>query len=206
VERLLRIAPWGPGDAPVSEVDEQRLVGGLRQGAPWATAALVDRHGTYLRRVLIRVLGADDREHQDLLQEVFTRALEGIGRLSEASALKAWLTNIAVFTAREAIRKRRRRRWLSFMADVPEPEPTQSWAGPDLREAAGCVYRIFERMPADERIPFALRMLHGMDLVETAVACGMSVATVRRRMARAEQRFYKLARQYEALTPWWEDR
>jgi hypothetical protein len=30
----------------------------------------------------------------------------------------------------------------------------------------------------------------------------MSLATVRRRLARAERRFFKLAREYEALAPW----
>jgi hypothetical protein len=32
----------------------------------------------------------------------------------------------------------------------------------------------------------------------------MSLATVRRRLVRAERRFFKLARQYEALAPWLE--
>src|SRR5207237_9940911 len=112
------------------------------------------------------------------------------------------LTQIAVFTARKALRRRQRRRWLTFLDKVPEPVETGSAAGTDVQEAAGCVYRIFERMPVDERLPFALRMLDGMDLEGTAAACGMSVATVRRRLMRAERRFYKLARQFEALGPW----
>jgi RNA polymerase sigma-70 factor (ECF subfamily) len=113
------------------------------------------------------------------------------------------LTRIAVFAARGAIRRRRRRRWLAFFESVPEPEPT--WAGPEMQEAARCVYRIFDRLPIDERVPFSLRMLGGLDLEATADACGMSVATVRRRLARAERRFFKLARQCEALAPWLEE-
>jgi RNA polymerase sigma-70 factor (ECF subfamily) len=45
-------------------------------------------------------------------------------------------------------------------------------------------------------------MLEGMDLEGNAQACGMSVATVRRRLARAERRFFRLAGQCEALAPW----
>jgi hypothetical protein len=45
-------------------------------------------------------------------------------------------------------------------------------------------------------------MLEKLDLDETARACEMSLATVRRRLVRAERRFRKLARQYEALGPW----
>jgi RNA polymerase sigma-70 factor, ECF subfamily len=200
-DRLLRVVTAPPllGDG-----DDLQLVEALRAGAPRATAALIERYGPHLRRVLFRVLGTHDSECQEALQEVVTRAWEGIDRLEEPRALKAWLTRIAIFTARGLLRRKRRRRWLVFFEDVPEPET--SWAGPELQEAARCVYRIFERIPTDERIPFALRMLEGLDLEATADACGMSVATVRRRLVRAERRFFKLARQYEALGPWLEGR
>jgi RNA polymerase sigma-70 factor (ECF subfamily) len=204
VERLLRIAPWAGGESG-AEAGCERLVAGLRAREPWASAALVHHYRDHVRRVLMRLLGADGPgDTGELVQDVFVRAWRGIGKLKEPRALKAWLTHIAVFTARAAIRRRRRRRWLTLFADVPEPEV--AWAGADLQEAAGAVYAIFDRMPADERIPFALRHLDGASLEETADACGMSFATVRRRLARAERRFFKLAREYEALTPWLERR
>ena len=59
-----------------------------------------------------------------------------------------------MFTAREAIRRRRRRRWLLFLGgDTPEVEAT--WADAELREAARCVYRVF----AEKGIRFARGML-----------------------------------------------
>lgn len=194
MERLLRAAPVESPD------DDRELVAGLRRHEPWAPAALVERHGVHLRKVLIRVLGGGDSELGDAFQEVILHAWKGIGRLNDPLALKAWLTRIAIFTARKAIRRRRRNRWLLFFEHLPEPP--MAWADAGLREAAAGVYRIFERMPVDERIPFALRMLEGMDLEATAAACGMSVATVRRRLQRAEQRFFKMARRFEALEPW----
>jgi RNA polymerase sigma-70 factor (ECF subfamily) len=208
VDRVLRLVPWEQGSdrgqAPRDPADEarldERLVRGLRAQEPWAAAALVDRHGGHVRRVLLRVLGGDDAEHADLLQEVLVHAWRGIGQLQQAASLKAWLTHVAVFTARGAIRRRRRRRWLSFRAELPDrPLP---WATPEMKDAARAVYRIFDRMPEDERLPFALKMLEGLSLDETAAACGMSVATVRRRLVRAERRFFKLARGCEALAPW----
>jgi RNA polymerase sigma-70 factor (ECF subfamily) len=42
----------------------------------------------------------------------------------------------------------------------------------------------------------------GMDLNEVAAACGVSVPTVRRRLARAEQRFNAMAAKCEPLIPW----
>jgi RNA polymerase sigma-70 factor (ECF subfamily) len=200
VSRVLRIVRSPPGVEGEVAVDDAQLVVALRAGETWAVSELVARYGSHVRRVLFRVLGTGDNEHADLFQEVITAAWENIGKLADASALKAWLTRIAVFTARNVLRGRRRRRWLSLFDEVPDVEAT--WAGPELREAARAVYQILDRFPLDERIPFALRMLEDLDLDATAHACGMSVATLRRRMIRANRRFFKLARQYEVLAPW----
>jgi RNA polymerase sigma-70 factor, ECF subfamily len=216
VLRIVRAPPGGDtdpsgddtlvADLPRGAIDDERLVAGLRAREPWATPALVQRYGGHVRRVLFRVFGTPDSEHADVFQDVITAAWQGVAQLHDARALKAWLTQIAVFTARNFLRGRQRRRWLSFLDDQNIPEVETAWAGPEMRDAAHAVYQIFERIPVDERIPFALRMLEGLGLEETAAACGISVATVRRRLTRAERRFFKLARQYESLDPWLEAR
>lgn len=201
MDRILRIVPPPPPvDLAAETAVDERLVAALKMRQPGAFDVLMRRHGSHLRRVLTRVLGAHDTETADVMQEVAMSAWQGIGGLTDARALKAWLTQIAVFTARGVIRRRRRSRWLSVLGELPDrPLP---WAGAELQEAARAVYAIFDRMPADERIPFALRMLEGLDLEATAAACGMSLATVRRRLVKAERRFQKLARRHEVLEPW----
>jgi RNA polymerase sigma-70 factor (ECF subfamily) len=190
----------GRGRTTVRRLDDGRLLAGLRRRERWARAALIERYGTHVRRVLVRVLGAATPTTPICSRRSSRAPWAAMDQVANPASLKAWITRIAVFTARGAIRRRRRRRWLLFFADVPEP--AAAWAGPDLQDAAAAVYKIFARMPVDERIPFALRMLEGMDLEATAEACGMSIATVRRRLARAERRFHKLAREYEALAAW----
>jgi len=201
VDRVLRLVPASPSsDGAREQADDARLVAALKAREAGAVEALLRRYGSHLRRVLTRVLGSDDTETPDVLQEVAVIAWQSIGRLSDPLALKAWLTQIAVFTARGLIRRRHRQRWLSFFEEVPDR--SVPWASPEMQEAARAVYRIFDRMPVDERIPFALRMLEGLELEATAEACGMSLATVRRRLVRAERRFHKMARQCDALVPW----
>ena len=200
VEPLLRLVPWPVGPAR-DPADDVRLVAGLKAHEPWAPRALASHYGEHVQRVLFRVLGGFDGDAADLAQETFLRALRGIGQLNDPAALKSWLTHVAVFTARAEIRRRKRRRWIPFSS---APEPMSTWAGPELQDAADAVYRIFDRMPDDERVPFSLRAMLGLDLDETAAASGMSLSTVRRRLERAERRFFKLAREYEALAPWLE--
>jgi RNA polymerase sigma-70 factor (ECF subfamily) len=204
VDRVLRIVrtPLAGDEIGDDLAADEELVAALQTGVAGAPARLVARHGAHVRRILMRVLGSDDQEAADLFQEVMTAAWAGVARLNDPRALKSWLTRIAVFTARSRLRSRQRRRWMTFLANPPEIEAP--WAGPELREAARAVYDIFERMPVDERIPYALHRLDDLDLEATADACGMSLSTVRRRLARAERRFFKMAGEYEALGVWLE--
>ena len=204
VSSVLQVRPWAQAPTPEGgdshAFEEARLVAGLQAGEPWARAALVDRYGVHVRRVLVRVLGARDNDVDDLAQETMLAALQGVKQLQATSALKGWLTSIAVFSARGAIRKRQRWRWLR--KDVDTDLVAAPAASADVMEAARSVYKIMEQMPVDERIPFALRMFEGMELQELVHACDMSMATLRRRLASAQARFDKLAAQSEALRPW----
>jgi RNA polymerase sigma-70 factor, ECF subfamily len=185
---------------PVGLSDEG-IVHGLKNGDREAAAQLFDRYAEHLRRVLVRVLGPDP-EIPDLLQDVMVAALGSINRLDDARALRAWLTRIAVFTARVRIRRRTRWRFLRFVApeELPEQgvEPHDAPASETLR----ATYRVLEKLDSDERIAFALRFLHGMELTEVAHAASVSLATIKRRLSRAQLRFQELARSEPSLDDW----
>lgn len=174
----------GQGDA----MDDGRLVLALRAHDPAAAALLFDRYAPHVRRILARVMGFD-AELADLLHDVFVAALGSIHTLHQPERLKAWLTSIAVFTARRCIRRRRARRWLFFMAPQELPELTAVGADPATAEALRVTYRILAEMPADLRIVFSLRCIDGLELTEVAAACDVSLATIKRRQQRARAWF-----------------
>jgi len=173
----------------------------LQAGEPWAGAALFDRYAVHVRRVLVRVMGPDP-EIADLLQDVFVAALASIDRLSDPGALKAWLTRTAIFMARGRIRRRTRWRFLRFMGFDELPEPPAPEVDPEQRQALAAVYRLLAQLPINDRIVFALRVLDGMELAEVARVCGISVATVKRRVLNAERRFMALLPSEPALRDW----
>jgi RNA polymerase sigma-70 factor, ECF subfamily len=180
--------------------DEAAWVEALRARKPAAIAAFHDRYAERILRILVRILG-HDRDLQDVQHEAFVRALGSIDQLRDPSCLTQWITSVAVLTARTCIQRRQRRRWLIFFAPGELPTgigPSVDWS-PETLEALRATYRLFERMPTDERILFALRYVEGMELSEIAGACGSSLATVKRRLARAERRFAALARLDPAL-------
>lgn len=181
--------------------NDTALVEAIRSGRPGASTALFDRYGGHVRRVLLRVLGAD-RELLDLLHEVFVQVLESIHRLDDPKALKGWITSIAVFTARGKIRKRSRWRLLRLVAPADLEEVEHPSTPAELSDAVRATYAALGRLAVDERIAFALRHIDGMELTEVAAACRVSLATIKRRLAKAQANFAAEARQFPELEPW----
>jgi RNA polymerase sigma-70 factor, ECF subfamily len=185
---------------PILETDAA-LAEALRSGHPQAPAVLVDRYGEHLRCVLVRVLGKDP-ELNDLLHDVLVTAIQAVGRLEDGAALRGWLTSVAVFTAKAAIRKRARRRlfWLTAPEEIDRNEAPSK--NDDTSEALRATYAVLDGLPADERIAFALRFIDGMELVDAAQACRVSLSTFKRRVGRAHKKFVERARRVPALAEW----
>ena len=194
VAEVVRPAAFRPDDA---------LVDAARRGDRPALAALYDRHAPHVTRVLVRILGADDAL-ADIVHDVFVLAIRDLARLTEPAAFKAWITAIAVHTARGQIRTRTRRRWLRFFAPEDVPDVAAPVADETTREEIRVTYAILDAMDADERIAFALRFIDGMELTEVAAACSVSLATIKRRLSRAEDAFVARARTQPALDRWLE--
>jgi RNA polymerase sigma-70 factor (ECF subfamily) len=190
-----------PSEPPADGV----LVERARLGDPRASRLLYDGHAPHVARVLTRILGSVP-DVADLLHDVFRAAFEQLPSLAEPSLFRPWITRIAVFQARGFIRKRARWRWLRVMSgEDPLEEPLHVGPSDEISEALRAVYAVFGGMPAEERIPFALRRVDGMALGEVAAACGVSLATIKRRLDRAEARFRMEALRHPSLREWVRD-
>jgi RNA polymerase sigma-70 factor (ECF subfamily) len=189
-----------PPASPIPEPfdDDAALVAALRRGDGRARVALVERFEPLVERLVAGALGIDS-EIPDVVQDVFVAVLEGVHNLKDASALRSWIATLAVFTARGRIRRRRRWRWIRFVAPEEVPEVPVSRPQGETHEAVRATYAVLDSFPADERLAFSLRFVSEMQLTEVADACQVSLATVKRRLARAEKRFLEAAKTYPAL-------
>ena len=177
----LRVIPGG------AAVDDAEVARRLQDDDPAAPALLLERFGALVDRVLRRILG-ESADHDDRVQETFIEVLRTVKNLRDARAFKAWVTTIAVRVARAELRRRKVRAFLSLWRDAELPEVAHDDDHP-AREALRATYLLLDAMPTEERIAFALRVIHGEELSEVARLTGCSLATAKRRIARAEQRF-----------------
>ncbi len=181
--------------------DEHALLQALRAGHPGAAAAFYDQHAAHVSRTLRSALGADE-EIPDLLQEVFIRAIDGVGKLREVDRVGGWLTTIAIFVARAQIRRRARRSWLRAFSPEHAGPQHQEQPSTEARAALREVYTVLGQIPLDERMAFTLRYIEGMTLPDAAEACETSLATFKRRLSRAEKRFLEAASKRPVLEQW----
>src|SRR5262249_52763224 len=147
----------------------------------WAERALLEHYTSHVERILARITGSLDLD--DRVQEVFIRVLDRVDTLRDADTLPGFVTQIAVFVARETLRARRRKSWLVFVAPETLPDSVDPRVPDDARWAMKAFYELVDRLGPDERIPFVLRHVEGMELAEVAQACGVSLATIKRRLA-----------------------
>lgn len=174
----------------------------LRVGDARAVATLFDLYGAHIERVLIRTIGRDT-EMDDMVQDVFLGAYRSAPKYQgNDEQLKAWLSRIAVFTARGYLRKRKRKWWLRSADPGEMPEQSSKEPSPHTSEVLRRTYAILDQMDPDLRIPFALRELESMELAEIADNCECSVSTIKRRLARARKAFERLAKKDPILRDW----
>jgi len=186
--------------------DDGALLAGVRAGNPLAMAALYDRYVGDVRRILLHTLGPR-LDLADLIQDVFVGVLTSVRSVREAGALRGWLFQVTVRTARKHLRTSSRRWWLKLWpnGDEVEAQPANELED-NASDAVQATFRILEGMNAEERLVFSLRYISGMELLEMAELCEMSLSTVKRRLARAQLRFHAAARNDDALRDWAESK
>jgi RNA polymerase sigma-70 factor (ECF subfamily) len=187
------ILKFRPAAAEVDPQEANRaFIAGLRAGDPRAREVLVERYLPLVQRLVSGAMGVET-DLVDVVQDVFVAVLEGIHKLKDPSALQSWIASLAVFTARGRIRRKRRWRWIMFVPPESLPDIPVRQSDGDTRMAVRATYRVLDTLPTDERMAFSMRFIAEMELTEVAAACRVSLATIKRRLARAEARFLAAA-------------
>ena len=166
--------------ALVSETDET-LVERIAAGDRRAFTQLYRRHARYVAGVAFRLLG-ESSELDDVVQETFAICLRSIASLQEAGKVRPWLVTIAVRCAQRRLSARARRRWLEGAVGLVSAQTSDPQVSQDVRE----LYRVLERLSPKLRVPWVLSRIEGASLEEVAEWCDASLATIKRRLVRAD--------------------
>ena len=156
-----------------------------------AAAWLFDTFEGEVNRIVWTLLGGD-REHDDIVHEAFCSILKSAHRVLDPERLKGWVRIVTVNTVRLTLRKRRWLKLFGALEDDAEGERFEALV-PDegQRETARHTYRALNTLSADERGALVLRHIEGFELTEVANAMGCSLATIKRWLSKAEEKFQR---------------
>jgi RNA polymerase sigma-70 factor, ECF subfamily len=154
----------------VDEPEPDRvLVGAARAGDRGAFAALYRRHARTVHGLLLAQVAPADVD--DLVQEVFLRAMRKLDSLRDGDAFGGWVASIARHCATDHHRARRPRA-------APEQEVAQPPAAPADVQASAVLAVICE-LPLAYRETLVLRLVEGMTGPEIAARTGLTPDSVR---------------------------
>jgi RNA polymerase sigma-70 factor, ECF subfamily len=144
------------------------------------------RYCRYVAAVVLRLDGRD-AEVDDLVQDVFVEAARGISSLRQPEAIKGWLATIAVRVVRRRLRMRRLRRFLGVDHASSGVDAVDPSASPLDRLLLRAVYQVLDDLSVEDRLAFSLHTIEGEKMESVAHLCGCSMATAKRRVARAQR-------------------
>jgi RNA polymerase sigma-70 factor (ECF subfamily) len=181
-----------PKIAPTaSATEDAELIRAAQKGDRQAFHRLVDRyHEAIFRLVVVRIRSRMDAE--DIVQEVFLKAYDKLGRLKQGAAFRSWLYQIALNKVRDFYRRNKIRAILGSLEEIPEhdlPEAAQTHAdGYDhvaRKRFWTDFYQMLDCLAKMEREVFLLRFFDELSINEISRTLGRGESTVKTHLYRA---------------------
>lgn len=116
------------------------------------------------------------------MQQTFLSASLDLAQLREPAGFRGWAAGICVHAVHRRLSARQRWRRLVDAISLlvrPSSEPSEL-------DEARALYRVLDQLSADLRVPWVLHTIEGETLPEVARMCGVSLATIKRRVASAD--------------------
>lgn len=171
-----------------------------------AFVELLRRYQSHVDRLLYH-LAPDWQDRADLSQEVWIRVYRNVARLKDPKKFKGWLSRITTNLFYDELRKRKRvRRPLSLdnkfktqdgemSWDVPaaDPSPDDDLATQEFYEH---LKKAIAQLPEAFRTTIVLREIEGLPYEEIAEMTGVSLGTVKSRIARARAKLQEMLQPY----------
>jgi RNA polymerase sigma factor (sigma-70 family) len=171
-----------------------------------AFAELLRRYQSHLNRLFYH-LAPDWEERADLAQEVWIRVYRHIHRLQDPTKFRGWLSRIATNLFYDELRKRKRvNQPISLDAPLFVDDGEMSWELPDdapspsddlaTREFYEHLQTAIADLPETFRTTIVLREIEGLAYEEIAEITGVSLGTVKSRIARARIKLQSVLQNY----------
>jgi RNA polymerase sigma-70 factor (ECF subfamily) len=171
-------------------MSDDTLITRFQTGECDAFRILVNRHRERVRNLVYSILN-DSAVVDDLAQDIFLKAYEGLPRFRFDAAFGTWLYRITVNRCRDEIRRKRTRIWipLQHLLERDDRElAAKTSIPPDDPELRAAIAAAIAALPEKLRVPVLLRDVEGLSYDEIAGVVDCDVGTVKSRLFRGRER------------------
>ncbi|MBI3450924.1 MAG: RNA polymerase sigma factor [Acidobacteria bacterium] len=162
-------------------LDDRELAAAFAaRGDETAFRELYRRHSPALYLLAVRLLGGTGRGAEDAVQETWTRAAARLASFRWESALRTWLSGIAVNVCRETGRSAPPERSIEIDPEPADPGVVDGAARLDLEEA-------IRRLPAGARMVMVLHDVEGRTHAEIGATLGIDEGTSKSQLHKARR-------------------
>ncbi len=165
----------------------EALLEAFRARSPSANARFFDRYQSQVNALVWSLLGAD-ADHDDVVHAAFESMLKAVAKVRSAHALRGWVRTVTINAVRIELRRRRWRRRFGVDDQATLEHPDLQAGDAEQRDRARDLYRALTGLDAEARMAVVLRHVEGYELTEVAAVMKCSLATIKRRLEKAESR------------------
>ena len=172
-------------------MSEDELIILLKEGNEDAFSELVAVHRDPVYNTVLSIV-QNFEDAEDLSQDVFIRVFHAISNFGGNAALSTWLYRIAVNTALDHLRKKKRQKRFAFITQIFSHEEVDTVRGfdhpgisLDRKENTAILFAALKKIPEKQQAAFVLKKAEGLSYREVAEVQGVPIGTVMSRLARA---------------------
>ena len=181
-------------DSALDQKSDEVLITLFQQGEEGVFRILVDRYQEKLRNLMYSIFNESDIV-DDLAQEVFIKAYEALPNFRFQSSFYTWLYRIAVNRARDEMRKRKIRKWLTLDAMMESRDKEfhdKMTTHPESSDAQELVSHGLQQLPEKFRIAIVLKDIDGLSYEQMSEVLQCEIGTVKSRLSRARSMLRKV--------------
>jgi RNA polymerase sigma-70 factor (ECF subfamily) len=177
-------SPLDPVTSDGDGLDDGCLIERAQRGSTEAFEVLVRRYRDRVYRVAFRLVG-DRYTAEDVAQDALVTAWRALPGFRRDAAFATWLHSIVLNRARNQLTRTRPAGPLPAELPTPSTQQPADVIQSSFRDRA--LRAAIRDLPFDLRAPLVLRQFEGCSYEQAAEILGVSVSTVRGRIARARR-------------------
>lgn len=175
------------------------LIKKARRGDGRAFSMLIENHERFVFNVVYRITG-NAEDARDVSQEAFIKAFKNFESYDESSAFSTWLYRIAVNTAIDYIRKRKKENSISFEDYIVDEKNQKGDSGIEekviSKEGVKNIISAVNMLDDEFKTVIVLRDMEGMDYKEISDITGLPLGTVKSRLSRGRGKFRQMIEKF----------